>query len=217
MRRSEPDKAAASKRAQEPGSRNPRMSPSQRRDILLNAAIHVFGQDGIGFARHARIAEQAGVAVATVFHYFPTRPKLVEDVLAEVRRFFIEEVLKPPLATVGDTPETLLAILMRFSDSIDSHSSHAQIWLEWSTIVRNEIWTSYLAFYEELTVAICEVVHRGIDAGTFRKELRPMDAARVTVGLAHLVAHLKFSGKARADVEQTMSSLVAGYLRPAPA
>ncbi|WP_454888476.1 TetR/AcrR family transcriptional regulator [Sphingobium herbicidovorans] len=203
-----------SERAQKPASRSPRMSPSQRRDLLLDAAINIFGRDGIGFARHAGIAKQAGVALATVFHYFPTREKLVEDVLAAVRRFFIEDVLDPPLAVASDTPETLLAILMRFCDSIDSHPAHAQIWLEWSTVVRAEIWASYLDFYEELTSSICEVVRRGIDAGTFRKELRPMDAARVTVGLAHLVAHLKFSGKARADIEQTMTSLVAGYLRP---
>jgi AcrR family transcriptional regulator len=44
----------------------------------------VFAEGGLGAARHAEIAERAGVAVSTVFVYFPTREDLVRDVLDAV-------------------------------------------------------------------------------------------------------------------------------------
>lgn len=67
-----------------------RMPPEERRAQLLAIAIDVFAERGLGAARHAEIAERAGVAVSTTFVYFPTRERLVEDVLAALASFFLD-------------------------------------------------------------------------------------------------------------------------------
>ena len=58
-----------------------RLPPEERRAQLLEIAIDVFAERGLGAARHAEIAERAGVAVSTVFAYFETREALVDAVL----------------------------------------------------------------------------------------------------------------------------------------
>ena len=71
------------------GERRRRLPPEERRAQLLSIAIDVFADRGLGAARHAEIAERAGVAVSTVFAYFETREALVDAVLREVADFFI--------------------------------------------------------------------------------------------------------------------------------
>ncbi|MGY9016511.1 MAG: TetR/AcrR family transcriptional regulator, partial [Rhodospirillales bacterium] len=74
-------------------SRASKLSPEKRREQLLRCGLKVFALRGIGSARHAEIAEEAGVAVPTVFSYFPTREVLVRDVLAEVDAFLTQALL----------------------------------------------------------------------------------------------------------------------------
>ncbi len=213
MRRPKPVQARAADKPQ--GAARPkRMVPAERRDALTRVALEVFARNGLGFARHAEIAKTAGVALATVFHYFPTRPQLVDAVLKEVDRFFIEDVMEAAMAPKATAPEAILALLMGFADSVDNHPAHAQIWLEWSTAVRDEIWQSYLSFYERATGYIAEIVERGIAAGTISAMLDAMDVARIVVGLAHPIAHMRFSGSSRETIEHTMVSLVGQYLKP---
>jgi TetR/AcrR family hemagglutinin/protease transcriptional regulator len=190
------------------------MPSAERRKTLLDSAIAIFARDGLGYARHAEIAKHAGVALATVFHYFATRTQLVNDVLGEVGTFFIRDLMQLMHDEQQSEPAAILAILMRFSDTIDSNPGHAQIWLEWSTAIHKDIWPSYLAFHETMTTGIAEIVQAGICAGTIRQGLLPMDVARIVVGMAHPVAHMRFSGSSRSEIEHTMSSLVGQYLMP---
>ena len=67
--------------------RRTRLSPNARSRQLMDHAISVFAQRGIGRASHAEIAERAHVSVATVFNYFRTREELVDAVLSEVESY----------------------------------------------------------------------------------------------------------------------------------
>ena len=64
--------------------RRRRLAPEARRAELMAVAIEVFARRGLGEARHAEIAAEAGVSVPTVFVYFPTRDALVHAVLDHV-------------------------------------------------------------------------------------------------------------------------------------
>ena len=47
--------------------------------------MRVFARRGLGAARHAEIAKEAGVSVPAVFFYFPTREELVTAVFASAQ------------------------------------------------------------------------------------------------------------------------------------
>ena len=100
-----------------------RMPPDERRAQLLAIAIDVFAERGLGAARHAEIAERAGVAVSTVFVYFPTREKLVEDVLAELADFFLD-LLERAHAQEKPCVEVLRQTGEEFMTLLGTHRSH---------------------------------------------------------------------------------------------
>jgi TetR/AcrR family hemagglutinin/protease transcriptional regulator len=109
-------------------------------------------------------------------------------------------------------PNSIEAVLMAFCDSIDSDPDYVRVWLEWSVSIRAGLWESYLRFYRKALAGIRTILERGVDASSIRADLDLDDAARVIVGLAHMVAQMKFSGASREQVVRTVHSLVQGYL-----
>src|SRR5262245_6016768 len=95
-------------------ARAARMAPEDRRDQLLECAVQVFARRGLGRGGHAEVAEQARVAVATVFAYFKTREDLQVAVLAEVARTF-EALADRCLSTEVEAPRALVEFAAAFS------------------------------------------------------------------------------------------------------
>ncbi len=106
-----------------------RLPPEERRAQLLEIAIDVFADRGLGAARHAEIAERAGVAVSTVFVYFPTREKLVDDVLDCVASFFLD-LLEREYGQDEPCVDLLRSVGERFLDLLETHRSYVLVWLE---------------------------------------------------------------------------------------
>lgn len=75
----------------------------QRKEQIIRAATHFFGQNGYHGARLADIAKAAGVTEPGLLHHFPTKAHLLMEVLAERDR--IDQLRFDPSsrsATAGD-------------------------------------------------------------------------------------------------------------------
>ncbi len=190
------------------------MAPAARRAHLARAALAIFASRGIGEASHTAVAAAAGVAVPTAFHYFASKERLVEAVLSEVSRYLLEDLLAGNDDPAVPAPSSIESVLMAFCDSIDSDPDYARVWLEWSVSIREGLWDGYLAFHRAALAGIRRILERGVREGTIRREIDRDDAARVIVGLAHMVAQMKFSGASREQVVRTVHSLVGGFLEP---
>lgn len=183
------------------------MTPSGRAAQLLECATRVFARRGIGEARHAEIAAEAGVAVATVFVYFPTREALVNAVLDEVERFYIAMLEETRNAGgEADASSMMLKCAQAFADSVDAHPDYARIFLEWSVAVREEIWPRYLSFQRKVCAILEGIILSGLRAGVTK--IDPEDAALLVVSAAHTVAQLKFVGCAPTRLERFLRALV---------
>ena len=189
-----------------------RMTPDARREMLLHAAIRVFAQRGLGEVRHADIARAAAVAVPTTFHYFPTKHDLVSAVLDEIARFLLDEIVAPHAAHAAPAPIVIEGILITFCDAIDTHPDHVRVWLEWGVSRRAGVWELFQSFYRRSLQAMGRLIERGQAQGSIETTLDVEAAARVVVGLAHMIVQMKFSGSTRADIVHTIHSLVGGYL-----
>lgn len=189
-----------------------RMAPEKRRLQVIKSALRIFAERGVGEASHTAIAQEAGVAVPTVFHYFGSKDEIVEAVLAEVSRFLLENLLgnydKPDIPA----PTALENLLLAFSNSIESDPDYVKVWLEWSVSIRGALWESYLRFYKGALAGIKRILRRGVKEGDVREDVNLDDGARVIVGIAHMVAQMKFSGASTEQVRRTVHSLVSGYL-----
>ena len=200
--------------AQRPRAR--RLTPDARRAQILDCAIKVFARRGLSSATHADVAVEAEVAAATVFFYFPTRTELERAVLDVVARFLIDEVVVSNDTRDEAAPLLLEKIMLAFAASIESHPHHSRVWLEWSTAIRDDLWPLYLEFQERVLQAVRNTIGRGKRKGELPAHLHTADAARVLVGLGHMIALMKFAGSPQREVEHIIASLVQGYVAREP-
>lgn len=80
-----------------------------KREILA-AALSVFSERGFHRAKMAEIAERAGVAVGTLYQYFPSKKALYETLLFEAASRIHERVIKA-LSEEGPPQEVLKRFL----------------------------------------------------------------------------------------------------------
>lgn len=188
-----------------------RLSNEARRAQLLGCALDVFARRGLGEARHSEIALEAGVAVATVFFYFPTREALVDAVLDEVDRFLIQMAAT---THAGNAPadRVLLHHIRTFAASVETSPSHARIWLDWSTAVREQVWQRYLDFLERMLAIVRGTLERGQREGTIASTSDADDQARLLVGSAHMLALMKFAGSPADKLEHFFATLMEAVI-----
>lgn len=201
--------------AQQERTRRPRarrLPPAERRARLLTCALRVFARRGLGEGRHAEIAEEAEVALSTVFFYFPTRSALVAAVLDEVERFYGELGDRIHADTESPAARVILSHARAFADSVDSHPDHARVWLDWSTSIRDAVWPRYLDFQERIVALIARTIERGRTEGHLPADVEADDDARLIVGSAHMVAQLKFTHAAADRVERFLRTIVRAAL-----
>jgi len=185
-----------------------RLPPAARRAQLLACAIRVFARRGLSGAHHAEIAREAGVSVSATFVYFPSRAALVSAVLDEVARFYLAQAEAVHRRRDLLVPDLILAHGTVFAESITAQPDHATVWLEWSTAFRSETWPGYVAFHDQVVALVKRTLRRGQREGSIHPRVVPLDAARLIVAAAHMVAHLIFAGAPRTSVLRFMRSLI---------
>ncbi len=190
------------------------MSPEARHEQILNAGISAFAERGLANATHADIAERIGVSIPTIFHYFPSIENLQQAVLQAIHRYFVDEMITARLKTEGPAYERIENLLLTFQEQIDRNSEYVTIWLEWSGFTRGLIWQLYLEFYKEAVAGLRKMLLQGRVDNSVSSTINASDAARVIMGMAHTIAHMRFAGSSKRTVENTVHSLVMSYLAP---
>jgi len=204
--------------------RRTRLSPHERRLQLLDHALAVFAREGLGRANHAAIADLAGVSVATVFHYFPSRDDLVDAVLDQVDDFFIRlanQIHDPagpdgPDSHPASLQEVLVAHGLAFLRAADTDSDYVRVWLDWSTAIRDRVWPRYLDFQERLVAIVAGSLRRGRARGEISAFIVPADTARLFVGNAHMAALMSFAPDSGLNLEDLVRRAVAALLTARP-
>ncbi len=189
-----------------------RMNPDDRRAQLLVCGVQVFAHLGIGRASHAEVARAAGVSVATVFNYFPSRENLVEQVLSQVDEFLTQMTANIELSHLG-APEALYKLMSAFAEAANTDTDMVRVWLEWSTSIRDDTWPKYLEFQERIIDRLRQIIIAGKHAGTVAADVDPEDAARIVVGDAHMVALMQFAHQPSADMDRFLRHLVESVLK----
>jgi TetR/AcrR family hemagglutinin/protease transcriptional regulator len=191
--------------------RRTRLAPETRRAELLSIALAVFARRGLGEARHAEIASEAGVSVATVFVYFPTREALVDAVTGEVGRFFLDMAARVH-AQALPADRILLAHIRAFADSLDASPHHVRVWLDWSTAVREQFWQRYLEFLDRMLAIMRSTIERGQREGDIAAEADSDNQARLLVGSAHMLALMKLAGSPPEKLEHFFATLLSAVI-----
>lgn len=192
-----------------------RLTPEARRRQLLDAAVEAFARRGLARTVHADVARLAGVAVPTVFHYFPSREALLQAVLGELDERFMR--LARTHHDRADLParECLRRHALAFMDEVDTAPGPLRLWLEWSTSVREDTWPLYVDFQERLVAVVAGSVARGLASGELAGGLSASEAARLFVGSAHMAVMTRLAPPEGLDVADYVSRVIEAVV-PSP-
>lgn len=188
-----------------------KLSLEERRAQLLKCAVQVFARKGIASAGHADVAAEAGVAVPTVFSYFPTRPALVEAVVNEVERVILGRAFEAtlPYKTV---PEQFLAVLREFADTFDVDPAYARIWVNWSTSFQDDIWPLYERFVDATVELHRGIIHGGLARGEPLQQVDPQMSAYQFMGAASVIVQMKMQRRLSKNIHKYLEAAMHGAL-----
>ncbi len=160
-----------------------------RRALILDAAVVVISRRGVDRARLADVAEEAGVSLGLVQHYFRTRERLlVETFRREQERISdIWSVAMPP----GSDPLLRLTEYVRLSSPEGGESAATafvpgwSFWLEfWSKANRDdEIRAEVTDIYNDFGVLFREAIRDGVKSGEFTISGKVEDVADRLISL----------------------------------
>ncbi|GAB6984974.1 TetR/AcrR family transcriptional regulator [Nocardioides pyridinolyticus] len=205
--------------------------PSQReqaaaeaRTRILAAAAECIVRDGLAQVRMAAIARTAGVSSGLLHYHFDTK----ELLFGEVLRYSHEtsaELTQQAMARAGEGPaERLSSFLDR---CLPSDRQRADEWLLWQELAVLCIRDPHLAkvgaeLYEDLYVAVADIVRQGLAAGVFTTQLDPRLIAETAIALTDGLGARVLAGdpllgleEARATVATAVGVLV-GHDGPLP-
>jgi len=157
----------------------PRMQGDERRRSLIQAAYHLIAEGGFEGLRTRNVAARAGVNIATLHYYFPSKEDLIRSVVEYLLQQFMTAYLpgspfemKTPLEQLRgelaelqyllqEKPIMFIVLDELVLRSLHDPAIHEMIkWLD-------EGWHNYLE----------QVIRNGIEQGQFRADLDPDHAA----------------------------------------
>ena len=135
---------------------------------IIEAALTLIAQEGLGGVTMLAIAEAASVARQTLYNYYPDIDTIVAEAIRRHNRESIE-LLEASLRVV-DRPEDKLEQLVRHVVSIGAHAQHTQGFQHGLSADAR----ATLGAYDELIVRrVGEILAEGQRSGVFRSDLVP--------------------------------------------
>jgi TetR/AcrR family transcriptional regulator, fatty acid metabolism regulator protein len=164
------------------GRLKPREASSDKRRVILAAAVRVFARQGFHACRVSDIADEAGVAYGLVYHYFASKDEVLDTLFLErwnVMLELIREVDGRPLAV----RDKLNAIASFIIDSYRHDPDLMKVIIVEVTRAANSFGRTHLTQIRSAYELIGRIVSEGQAGGSFRSEIEPRWAAMVFYGV----------------------------------
>jgi TetR/AcrR family transcriptional regulator, fatty acid metabolism regulator protein len=154
---------------------------TDKRRLILDAAIRVFARQGFHTCRVADIADDAGVAYGLVYHYFSSKEQILDTLFLERWDVMLAAIAQAD-ATQQAPREKLRAIASFIIDSYRHDPELMKVIIVEVTRAANTFGRTHLAKIREAYGQIAAIVARAQAEGTFRREITPQFAALAFYG-----------------------------------
>ena len=159
----------------------------QRKQDVLAAATSVFARDGIAKAKMADIAAEAGIAVSSIYDYFPTKEALAYEI--PIQR------LAQLYADFEERTATLPTMRQRLHLFLTMTADHARENPDWARLLYLEIWPSVLIqearvrrSVDDFGRIIVAMLREGSRRGEWSASLDPHRTATILMGsITHML------------------------------
>ncbi|GAB6897954.1 TetR/AcrR family transcriptional regulator [Kineosporia succinea] len=160
-----------------PNDRPLRADARRNRERLLVSAVKAFSRDGTEASLEG-IAKDAGVGIGTLYRHFPTRDELVEAAYRNELAKLCDSA--DDLLRAGPTDEALRRWMDRFVDYMTTKREMADALHAVIASGRNP----YAMSRDRLTAAVKLLLDAGVEAGTLREGVDPLDVLTAVSGVA---------------------------------
>ena len=165
--------------------------PKQQRSRLrkqeqLEAATRIFARDGIAKAKMADVAKEAGIAVSSIYDYYPSKEALAYEIpiqrLAQLYSAFL------------DRAASLLTMRERLHLFLTMTADHARENPDWARLLYLEIWPSVLIQEARVRRSVDDfgrIIVAMLREGSWRGEWDPdLDPHRTATILMGSITHM---------------------------
>lgn len=156
-----------------------------RRQSLLKATFEIIATEGFEGLRTRSVAERAGVNIATLHYYYPTKENLIEAFAAYLGQIFIN-LHAPPVPSTGR--RGLDRLRQEFADSafyLSEHQDLMAVMGELGLRARRDPLVQqnlqWMLYYWRQNLA--GIVQEGVQDGSFRPDIDPDQATTTLIAL----------------------------------
>ncbi len=194
----------------------------QRIPQILEAALRIFGEQGLTEARMDDIAEAAGLSKATIYLYFDSKDVLIEKLLFS----YLDQTLAAldqVAAEHNTTRSSLQAWVNRFTAELEENIGYTHLGLEFLSLAarKTELRNALTSYYTQYSELIAQILRDGIESG----ELNSHDTATVASAIIascegmHLIWLMaeprpSLNTQIWAMVETTLNTVAASNRKP---
>ncbi len=154
---------------------------TDKRRLILDAAVRVFARQGFHTCRVSDIADEAGVAYGLVYHYFSSKEEILDTLFLERWDVMLAAIGEAD-ATLSSPREKLYAIAAFIIDSYRHDPELMKVIIVEVTRAANTFGLTHLAKIREAYAGIATIVSRAQQEGRFRTEVTPEFAAQAFYG-----------------------------------
>jgi TetR/AcrR family transcriptional regulator len=188
----------------------------QRREEILNAAQAVFFEKGLQNSTMDEIAEKAELSKGTLYLYYGSKEDLYLAVM--VRGFdLLHEMCVDVIASSGSPVEAMWNLGKSYYEFFEKHRNffHMFYFLQSPTLhkqVSTDMMEACNAQTNKTWKLVIDLFQRGIEEGTFRKDINPIEAAVILWSSANSIL-IRIDNECERWKEQLNIDLVQVYFR----
>jgi AcrR family transcriptional regulator len=164
----------------------PSTASSEKRRVILDAAVRVFARQGFHTSRVSDIADEARVAYGLVYHYFPSKEAILDTLFLERWDVMLDAIAEADAAhrTARDKLRAIAAFIV---DSYRHDPELMKVIIVEVTRAANTFGRTHLAKIRDAYGLIAGIVARAQSEESFRAEIPPEFAALSFYGLVEQV------------------------------
>jgi TetR/AcrR family fatty acid metabolism transcriptional regulator len=159
---------------------------TDKRRVILDAAVKVFAREGFYGCRVADIADEAGVAYGLVYHYFRSKDEILDTLFLERWGLMLEEIARVD-AEPAPAREKLAAVAGFIIDSYRHDPDLMKVIIVDVTRAANSFGRSHLEKIREAYELIGGIVESAQQSGELRSDITPTFAAMAFYGAVEQV------------------------------
>ncbi len=183
---------------------------TEKRRLILDAAVRVFARQGFNQCRVADIADEAGVAYGLVYHYFRSKDEVLDTLFLERWNVMLDVIRE---LDERDLPARvkLHALASFIIDSYRHDPDLMKVIIVEVTRAANSFGQTHLAKIREAYELIAQIAERAQRRGEFKDSITPQFAAMTFYGAIEQVLTgwiFEVLPRGEAEEEQAKESII---------